>query len=61
LGIKWPEREADYSPPYSTDGKNGGAIAPLLHTSLWCGAELIKHRDTFYIFLTCVICLVVAY
>jgi hypothetical protein len=25
---KLPEREADYSPPSSTEVKNGGAIAP---------------------------------
>jgi hypothetical protein len=31
LGVKWPGREADHSPPSSTEVKNGGAIPPLPH------------------------------
>jgi hypothetical protein len=31
-------READHSPPSSTDVKNGGAIPILRHTSSWRGA-----------------------
>jgi hypothetical protein len=31
--------------PSSAEVKNGGAVSPLLHTSWWRGAELIKHRD----------------
>jgi hypothetical protein len=31
-------READYSPPSSTQVKNGGNITPIPHTSSWCGA-----------------------
>jgi hypothetical protein len=46
LGVKRPGREADHSPPSSTEVKNGGAIPPLPHISSWCSAELIKHRDT---------------
>jgi hypothetical protein len=30
-------READQSPPFSAEVKNGGAIPPLPHTSYWCG------------------------
>jgi hypothetical protein len=30
-GIKRPGREADHSPPYSAEVKNGGAIPPLTH------------------------------
>jgi hypothetical protein len=31
-GLEWPVREADLSPPSSTEIKNGGAIPPLPHT-----------------------------
>jgi hypothetical protein len=31
----------------SAEVENGGAIPPLLHTSSWCAAELVKHRDNF--------------
>jgi hypothetical protein len=34
LGVKQLGCEADHSPPSSTKVKNGGAIPPLLHTSL---------------------------
>jgi hypothetical protein len=30
--VKWPGREADLSPPPSTEVKNGGAIALLPHS-----------------------------
>jgi hypothetical protein len=39
--------EADHSPSSSAEVKNGGTIPPLLHTSSWCGAYLIEHRDIF--------------
>jgi hypothetical protein len=29
LGVKWPEREADFSPPSSADLENAGAVPPL--------------------------------
>jgi hypothetical protein len=45
--IKRQGREADHSPPSSVEDKNGRAITPLPHTSSWCGAWLIKHRDNF--------------
>jgi hypothetical protein len=32
-GVKWPGREADRSPPFSAEVKNGGDIPPLPHTS----------------------------
>jgi hypothetical protein len=35
LGVKRPGREADHSPSSSVEVKNGGAIPPLPHTSLW--------------------------
>jgi hypothetical protein len=34
-GVKWPDLEGDHSPPSSAEVKNGGAIYPLPHTSLW--------------------------
>jgi hypothetical protein len=37
-GVKRQGREADHSPPSSVEVKNGGAIAPLPHTSSKCGA-----------------------
>jgi hypothetical protein len=39
---KRPRYEADQSPPYTFEIKNGGAITPLPHTSSWCGALLVK-------------------
>jgi hypothetical protein len=38
LGVKWPGREADCSPPTSAEVENGGAIPPLTHTFSWRGA-----------------------
>jgi hypothetical protein len=35
LGVKWPRRKFDHSPPYSAKVKNGGAIPPLPYTSTW--------------------------
>jgi hypothetical protein len=35
LGVKRPGREADHSPPSSAEIKNGVAIPPLPHMSLW--------------------------
>jgi hypothetical protein len=37
-GAKRQGHEADYSPLSSAEVKNGGAIAPLPHTSSWHGA-----------------------
>jgi hypothetical protein len=50
-GVKCPGREADHSPQSRAKVKNGGATPPLLHTSSWRGAFLIKHRDNFTCFL----------
>jgi hypothetical protein len=33
LAVKWPRREADDSPPSGVEGKNGGGVPPLPHTS----------------------------
>jgi hypothetical protein len=38
LGTEWQGREADYSPPSSTNIKKGGAIPPLPHMSSWHSA-----------------------
>jgi hypothetical protein len=45
--VKRPEREADHSPPYSAEVKNGGAIPPRSHMSSWRGAYLAEQRDNF--------------
>jgi hypothetical protein len=37
-GLKRPAREADYSPPFNAEVKNGGAIPPLPHISSWLSA-----------------------
>jgi hypothetical protein len=37
LGVKWPGREADYSPPSSTKVKNGGTVYPVPHMTSWRG------------------------
>jgi hypothetical protein len=47
LGVKLQGREADHSSPSSVEVKNSGTKSPLPHTSSWCGAYLIKHRDSF--------------
>jgi hypothetical protein len=39
---KRQEREFGYSPLSNVEIKNGGAVPPLLHTSLWYGAYLIN-------------------
>jgi hypothetical protein len=49
-GEKRLRHEADHSPPSSTVVKNGGVIPRLYHTSLWGGAELIRHRGNFTFF-----------
>jgi hypothetical protein len=46
LVVRQPGRKAEHSLPPSTGVKNSGAVLTLPHTSLWCGASLIKHRDT---------------
>jgi hypothetical protein len=38
LGVKLQGREADNSPPFSAEVKNGGAVPSLSHTSAWRGA-----------------------
>jgi hypothetical protein len=37
-GVKLQGLPADHSPPSSAEIKNGGAITPLPHMSLWSGA-----------------------
>jgi hypothetical protein len=46
LGVKRPEREADYSPPSSAEVKNAWSYTFTLQYvfMLWC---LVKHRDNF--------------
>jgi hypothetical protein len=48
-GIKWPEREANYSPPSTTAVKNFRnyiSTAPYVFRALY----LVKHRDNFILF-----------
>jgi hypothetical protein len=45
--VKKPGRESDHSPPSTAKVKNGGAIPPLTHTSLWHVVQLITHTDKF--------------
>jgi hypothetical protein len=45
-GVKWPASEADHSPS-SVQVKNGGAVTPLTHKSLWPSAKLTKSMDDF--------------
>jgi hypothetical protein len=35
LGLKRPGSKTDYSPSYSAEAKNDGAIPPLTHMSSW--------------------------
>jgi hypothetical protein len=46
LGIKWPGREADHSPPSSAEVKNGWSYTSIPQCAFmaWC---LVKHRDNF--------------
>jgi hypothetical protein len=37
-GVKWPEREADHSPPTSAEVKNPWIYTSTPHTSLWRSA-----------------------
>jgi hypothetical protein len=37
VGVKWPERESNHSPPSTAEVKNGGAV-PSLYISSWHGA-----------------------
>jgi hypothetical protein len=52
LGPKRLGLEANHSPPPNAEVKNGGAVPPLRHTSLWRRAKLIKRRDNFTFTLT---------
>jgi len=48
MGLKRPEREADYSPPSSAEVKKW--VELYLHSPnapSWSGAQLKKHRDNF--------------
>jgi hypothetical protein len=43
LGVKWPEREADHSPPSSAESQRmRGAIPPLPNTPPWRDAQFKK-------------------
>jgi hypothetical protein len=51
LGIKWPGREADHSPPSSAEVKNAWSYTstPSQYVFMaWC---LFKHRDNFIFYL----------
>jgi hypothetical protein len=47
LGVKRPVREADQSPPYIAEVKNGGVIPPLFHMSSW--RDLYHRRSSMFI------------
>jgi hypothetical protein len=55
LGIKWPWREADHSPPSSAEVKNAWSCTsnPQYVFMAWC---LVKHRDNFTCITICIIC-----
>jgi hypothetical protein len=42
----------DRSPASNVEVKNGGSIPPLPQSSLWRGAQLIKHRDSLTRYFT---------
>jgi hypothetical protein len=46
LGVKWPGREADHSPPSSVGVKNARSYTSISQYAFmaWC---LVKHRDNF--------------
>jgi hypothetical protein len=54
VGVKRQGREADHSPLYGADVKEGGAIPPLLSISSWLSAELMMYGDNFA-FMGCLI------
>jgi hypothetical protein len=47
LGVMRPDREADHSPPSSSEVQNDGAVPPLPHTSSWHGTLSLKHKNNF--------------
>jgi hypothetical protein len=49
-GVKQTGHEAEQWSPSSAKVKNGGAIPPLPHISLWHNAYLMKQRDNFTLF-----------
>jgi hypothetical protein len=56
LELKWPEREADHSPPSSAEVKNAWSYIsiPQYVFMAWC---LVKYRDNFtYVEATCHVC-----
>jgi len=52
LGLKQPFREADHSPPSTTEDKVLGAIIPLPSTPSWRGTQLKKAQVQLYLHLT---------
>jgi hypothetical protein len=50
LGVKWPGREADHTPPSSAEVKNAWryTYTPQYIFMAWC---LVKHMDNFTVFL----------
>jgi hypothetical protein len=51
-GVKRPRREANYSPPSSSEVKNDNSIPPLPHTPPWFSA-LINKTQGQLTFLDC--------
>jgi hypothetical protein len=48
LEIKRPGREADHSSQTSARSRIHRSRYPILHTSSWSSAKLVRHRDRFY-------------
>jgi hypothetical protein len=62
LAVKWPEHEADHSPPSSAEVKMRGAILPLSHYALMAWSSLKKKQKdnftfTFMSVVTLLICM----
>jgi hypothetical protein len=49
LGVKWPGREADHSPPSSAEVKMRGAIPPLTQYAFftWCSVKTQGHFSLY--------------
>jgi hypothetical protein len=51
--VKRQGREADHSPPSSSEVKNGGPTPPLALTSSRCGVYLINNKGNFTFTCAC--------
>jgi hypothetical protein len=51
LGVKWPDHEADHSPPSTAEVKEHRAVIPLPNTPSWHGAQIKKAQGLHYLYL----------